>query len=756
MHLLRRLLPTVLLLPMLFAASCSNSASSAGSSGSTTATPTAAADFALAATPASVSLNAGGAGSALSVTATGANGFTGTVAVAISGLPAGVTASPATLSLAPGTPGTITLTAASGAAAGTAALTLTGTSGSLVHTAAVTATVTAAADFTLTVAPSSATAVAGGMAGQVSVRADAVNGLAGNIAVAIVGLPTGVTASPAGLTLTPGTAQTVMLTAGASALSGSTNLTFTATSGSLSHTATVALTVQSALQSSAPDVTTYHYNAARDGVNAQETILTPTNVNVNTFGKINFLPVDGKVDAEPLFLGNLTVGGAPHNTLFVATEHGSVFAFDADTGGVLWQKSVVPAGETPSDDHGCGQITSEIGITSTPVIDRNYGAHGALFTVSMSKETNGTYHHRLHALDITTGAEIAAGPTEITATYPGSGPFSSGGTVTFNPALYAERAALLLQNGSLVLAFTSHCDVGQYTGWVMAYSESTLQQTSVLNLTPNGERGAIWMAGNGVAADSSGNLYVLVGNGTFDTTLVNGMPKSGDYGNGMLKLSNTAGKLAVTDYFESYDTVAKSNADLDLGSGGEVLFDVTDTAGAVHHLIVGAGKAASIYVADRDNMGKFNSANDTNAYQQIDGQLAGGNFSTPVFFQGTLYYGASGDALKAFPVANAKLSATPASKSAAVFAFPGTTPAVSANGTQNGIVWALLSSTSGANVLHAYDPANLANEFYNSNQAAAGRDSFGTGNKFITPLVVNGKVYIGTTNGVAVFGLLPK
>ncbi|WP_245536209.1 PQQ-binding-like beta-propeller repeat protein [Terriglobus roseus] len=725
---------------------------------------TATADFGLSATPSSVTLMSGATGQAVTVAASALSSFTGSVAVTVSGLPTGVTASPATFSVTPGAPVSVTLTAASTATVGTAAIVFTGTSGMLTHTATVTAAVTVppvvVPDFTLTIAPTAITAVAGGTAGQVSVRADALNGLTGTVAVALSGVPTGVTASPASLVLTPGTAQTVSFTAGAAALASSSTVTFTATSGSISHTGTVALTVQPAVSAATVrDVTTYHYNVRRDGLNAQETILTPANVNVSTFGKLNFLPVDGKVDAEPLFLAKLTVGGAPHNTLFVATEHGSVYAFDADTGAVLWQKSVIPASEMTSDDHGCNQITAEIGITSTPVIDRSYGAHGALFTVSMSKEVNGTYHHRLHALDITTGAEIAAGPTEITATYPGSGPYSSGGVVTFNPSLYAERAALLLQNGSLVLAFTSHCDAGQYTGWVMAYSESTLQQTSVLNLTPNGVRGAIWMAGNGVAADTDGSLYVLSGNGTFDTTLVNGLPQSGDYGNGMLKLSNAAGKLAVADYFEAYDTVAQTNADLDLGSGGEVLFDATDASGAVHHLIVGAGKDKTIYVADRDNLGKFVPATagpNSNLYQQISGQLTGGVFATPAFFNGTLYYSAAGDALKAFPLTNAKLATTPASKSAVLYGFPGTTPAVSANGTSNGIVWALQSATSGPNVLHAYDPTNLANEYYNSNQAAAGRDAFGNGNKFITPLVVNGKVYVGTTNGVAVFGLLPK
>jgi hypothetical protein len=621
-------------------------------------------------------------------------------------------------------------------------------------------------DFTLTVSPATLTATAGGTAALVSVRADAVNGFTGSVAVAIAGLPSGVTASPASLTLTPGTAQSVSLTVAASVPNSTATLTFTGTSGSLSHTGTVGLTIGSALAATAPDVTTYHYNVSRDGLNPQETILTPANVNVTTFGKLNFLTVDGKVDAEPLFLANLMVPGsatnviAPHNVLFVATEHGSVYAFDADTGAQLWKTSVIPAGEMTSDDHGCTQITTEIGITSTPVIDRSFGAHGTLFTVGMSKEANGTYHQRLHALDITTGSEVSGSPTEITATYPGTGDFSTGGNVIFDPGQYAERAALLLQNGTIYTGWTSHCDAGQYTGWVMAYSESTLKQTSVLNLTPNGKMGSVWMSGNGLAADTSGNLYLLAANGTFDTTLTtNGMPSNGDFGNAMLKLTNTGGKLAVADYFAEYNTVANSAADLDMGSGGELLFDATDTSGGVHHLIVGAGKDKVIYLGNRDNLGHFNPSNtapNSNLYQMVTGQLAGLNYTTPVYFNGVLYYGSDGDSLKAFPVTNARLASTPSSHSAATFAHPGTTPAVSANGSKNGIVWAVESGTTQANVLHAYDPTNLANEFYNSNQAGGGRDAFGNGNKFITPLVVNGKVYVGTTTGVAVFGLLPK
>ena len=306
---------------------------------------------------------------------------------------------------------------------------------------------------------------------------------------------------------------------------------------------------------------------------------------------------------------------------------------------------------------------------------------------------------------------------------------------------------------------TSHCDAGLYTGWVMAYSESTLKQTQLLNLTPNGHEGSIWMSGNGLAADGDGNIYLLDANGTFDTTLdANGFPSKGDYGNAMVKLSSASGKLAVADYFATYNTVAESNGDLDLGSGGALLLpDQIDSHGAVRHLIVGAGKDRNIFLADRDNLGKFNPSTtspDSNIYQKLTGALTGLVYSTPAYFNGVIYYSADGDALKAFPLTNALMATTPTSQSVVKFPHPGPTPSISSDGTQNGIVWALESNLNSAGILHAYDPADLAHELYNSSQAANGRDSFGNGNKFITPMIVNGKVYVGTQNGVAVFGLL--
>ncbi|MCU1222425.1 MAG: Pyrrolo-quinoline quinone repeat-containing protein [Edaphobacter sp.] len=615
------------------------------------------------------------------------------------------------------------------------------------------------ADFSLSATPTTVTLLPGGTGQQISINAAPVNGIASMVSIAITGLPSGITAQPSTLTLTPGTAQTVSLTAAPATVAANSTVTFTGTSGSLTHSASLALTVQTVPIPTAQDVTTYHYNVARDGLNPQETILTQSNVNPAQFGKIGFDTVDGKVDAQPLYLASVTVGGQPHNVLYVATEHDSVYAFDADAGAQLWKVSVLGNGETTSDNHSCSQITPEIGIAATPVIDRKQGPNGTLFTVAMSKDANGAYHQRLHALDITTGMEISSSPTEITATYPGTGDNTQNGNVVFDPAQYAERAALLLLNGNIYMGWTSHCDIGLYTGWLMAYSESTLQQTQLLNLTPNGHAGSIWMSGGGIAADSQSNIYLLDANGTFDTALdANGFPTKGDYGNAMLKLSTT-GKLAIVDYFEMYNTESESNADLDLGSGGALLLpDQTDANGIVHHLIVGAGKDKNIYLADRDNLGKFNPAAnpmDSNIYQQLTGAMAGPVYSTPAYFNGVLYYAADGDSLKAFPLTNAQMALTPSSQTAVKFPHPGPTPSITANGTQNGIVWALESNLTSPGVLHAYDPANLAHEFYNSNQAANARDSFGNGNKFITPMIVNGKVYVGTQTGVAVFGLLP-
>jgi hypothetical protein len=503
------------------------------------------------------------------------------------------------------------------------------------------------------------------------------------------------------------------------------------------------------------DVLTYHNDIARTGQNVSETVLTTSNVTSATFGKLGLYPVDGLVDAQPLYASTVAVpGNGTHNILITATEHDSVYAFDADTGATIWQTSMLKSGETTSDTRGCSQVSPEIGITSTPVIDRTAGANGTVYVVAMSKDGAGTYHQRLHALDLALGTELLGGPTEIQASYPGTGDNSNGTDVIFDPGQYKERAGLLLMNGVVYTGWASHCDYRPYTGWIIAYSASTLAQTSVLNITPNGNEGAIWMAGAGLAADNSGNIYFLDANGDFDMTLnASGFPSNGDFGNAFMKLSTSGGGLAVADYFEMDNEASENGSDTDLGSGGAlVLPDLSDGNGNTLHLAVGAGKDSNLYVVNRDSMGKFSAANNSSIYQELPGKVPGGVFAAPAYFNNTVYYGSVGSPILAFTITNAKLSTSATAQTANSFGYPGATPSISANGSSNGIVWAV--ENSGTAVLHAYNAATL-NEIYNSNQAASGRDNFGAGNKYMTPTIVNGKVFVGTPNGVAVFGLLP-
>jgi hypothetical protein len=501
------------------------------------------------------------------------------------------------------------------------------------------------------------------------------------------------------------------------------------------------------------DVLTMHNDLARTGQNLNETILTTSNVSSATFGKINFFSMDGVVDAEPLYASGVAVpGNGTHNLLVAPSEHGTVYAFDADTGSTVWSTSTLKSGETTSDARGCNQVSPEIGVTSTPVIDRSRGPNGVVYVVAMSK--NGTtYHQRLHALDLALGTELFGGPVEIEATYPGTGDHSDGTNVIFDPAQYKERSGLLLLDGVIYTAWASHCDARPYTGWIMGYNATTLAQTTVLNVDPNGDDGAVWMSGAGLAADGSGNIYFLDANGLFDTSLdSSGFPSHGDYGNAFMKLSTAGGHLAVSDYFEMYNQMSENGNDVDLGSGGEMLLpDLNDGAGHIKHLAVGAGKDGNIYVVDRDSMGKFNSSNNNQIYQEIPGVLPGGVWAMPAYFNNTVYYGAVSSPIQAFKITNAKLSTSATAHTANSFGYPGVTPSISANGTSNGIVWAVENGV--PSVLHAYDAVTL-NELYNS-QTAGTRDQFGSKNKFMTPTIVNGRVFVGTADGVAEFGLLP-
>jgi hypothetical protein len=545
-----------------------------------------------------------------------------------------------------------------------------------------------------------------------------------------------------------------------------------------SQTSTAAVLTVTAAAAATTDVITYHNDNQRTGENLTETLLTPSNVKQSGFGLQHLIAVDGKVDAQPLVLGGFSIGGSAHDVVYVATEHDSVYAFDADSAATLWKASLAASGESPSDDRGCGQVTPEIGITATPVIDR---AAGTLFVVAMSKDSSGNYHQRLHALSLSTGAELAHSPAEISASVAGSGaPATVNGRIVFDAGQYEERSALLLSQGTIYTSWTSHCDAENYTGWIIAYGESSLQQSAVFNDEPsgsqNGQQGeaSFWNSNSGPSADAGGDIYAMSANGVFDVILTaDGFPSGNDYGNSILRLSPAAGgTMAVLDYFTMFNTVAESDSDTDLASGGLMLLpDQVDAAGATRHLAVGAGKDQNIYVVDRDNLGKFNTGSDDNAYQPLldafpvyaaascGGPGPGGVYGAPVFFNGTVFYSASGDVIRGFELAGARLPSQPTVKSGRPFCYPGAPLSVSAGGTQNGILWALENSSS-QGVLHAYDAGSLI-ELYNSAQAGT-RDQFGPGSKFTPPTVANGKVFVGTQadtssggkNYLAIFGLL--
>jgi len=510
------------------------------------------------------------------------------------------------------------------------------------------------------------------------------------------------------------------------------------------------------------NVLTYHNDNARTGLNANESLLTPANVNTNNFGKLFTQTVDGYVYAQPLVLTGVSIPGKGiHDVVFVATEHDSVYAFDADsnTGSnalPLWQASFLnaAAGVTTvaSSSLSCGDLVPEIGITSTPVIDP---VTGTIYVEAKTQEMSNSvpyYVHHLHALDVATGAEKFGGPAVIQASVIGSGTGSitgSDGTnrVPFVPVLEMNRPGLLLNNGVVYMAYASHCDIGVFHGWIIGYNAHSLSLSNAFNVTPNGWEGGIWQSGCGPAADPNGNIFCLTGNGTFDANQ--------DYGDSFIKLSTTNG-LQVASSFTPNNQSYLAQVDYDLDSGGGML--LPDAAGSLAHphIMVGAGKEGKIYLVDRDNMGGFQSGSDSQIIQSVAGAI-GECFATPAYFNNTLYYCGSRDYLRAFTITNGSLATAPAALSPAIIRFPGATPSVSANGTSNGIIWAIDSggyAGSGPAILHAYNATNIALELYNSSQAAGGnRDNPGPAVKFTVPTVANGRVYVGTENALSVFGL---
>jgi hypothetical protein len=511
-------------------------------------------------------------------------------------------------------------------------------------------------------------------------------------------------------------------------------------------------------------VTTHHYDIGRTGANTSETLLTPTNVNSTTFGRLYIAPVDGQIYAQPLYMPNVAIPNqGTHNVVYVATENDSVYAFDADTGGApLWHVSFLINGATTVNWSvvNAKDIYPQIGITGTPVIDPTTNT---LYVVAETYE-NSACVHRLHALDITTGAEKFNGPVVITASGTGTGEGSAGGTMTFSSVLENQRPGLLLLNGYVYIGFAANGDNGNWHGWILSYNAATLQQAGAFDSSPNGIGSGFWAAGSGLAADTvnGGRLFVATGNGDYPllgNVVPNPAPQpstSVDYGDSIIQLSVNNGVMTPTDYFTPYNTASLDGADTDVGSGGVLI--PPDQTGTYPHELIQSGKQGHIYVLNRDQMTNNNShfcngcTTDSEILQTVTGIT--GLWSMPAYWNGNVYFWGNGDSLKAYSFTGGVLSASPTSQSAETSGFPGSTPVVSANGTTNGIVWAVESDgyLNSPAILRAYNALNVSQLLYASN-LTSGRDTLGQAVKFTLPMVANGKVYVGTYNQLDAFGL---
>lgn len=595
----------------------------------------------------------------------------------------------------------------------------------------------------------------------------------------------GCSGSTCGTFSVPTTGSGVALTYTAPSVAGVYTITATSVSnGTTSASLSIGVTDLSGMF-------TYHNNLSRDGTNTHEFALATLTVNTSTFGKLFSCTADGAIYAQPLWVPNLNVAGARHNIIVVATQHDSLYAFDADTnpcttlwhanlidsthGGTTGETSILSSGTGALVGSGYGDIAPEVGVTGTPVIDPTTNT---LYVVSKSVSASTQFFQRLHAIDLTTGNErVTPRSVDSSISVPGNGAGSVSGQVAFDPRNENQRPGLVLSNGIVYVAWASHEDHDPYHGWVIGFNASTLAPVTsgVFNTTPNlvgtlsYSRGGIWMGGGAPAVDSSGYLYVITGNGTFDANT-----GGSNYGDSVVKLSTTSG-LTVADYFTPLDQASLDANDTDFGSGAATVLVDQPTA-PVPHLVIGGGKQGNLFVLNRDNLGKFNSSTN-NVVETVN--LGNPIFATPVFWQNNLYVAGVGSLKQfVFNPSTGQFGGAPFSQSATGYGFPGATPSLSSNGTTNAIIWSLentlyctpQSPGCGATVLHAYDATNLATEVWNSSQAAGNRDRAGNAVKFTVPTVANGKVYIGTrgnnTGGadsstsvpgeLDVYGLLPN
>ena len=503
-----------------------------------------------------------------------------------------------------------------------------------------------------------------------------------------------------------------------------------------------------------PVIATAQYDNARTGANLLETVLTPHNVNVAQFGRIAFLPVDGDVYAQPLYIPQLDIPGkGVHNVVFIVTERDSAYAFDADAASrePLWQVSFLDAKKNittvSAHDVQCPFIQLDIGITSTPVMDLPSKTLYALARTREAENGNWAFRQKLHALDLGTGAEKKGSPVTIRASFQGDRSLFSKGLTEFDPLRENQRAALLLANSNIFITWASSCDVGPYYGWVMSYDAHTLKQTSVLNVAPGAKESGIWQADAGPAADANGNIYLITGNGKF--TAASG---GHDYGDSVLKIALTSGGLAVRDYFTPADQEQLNDTDGDFGSGSPIL--LPDQPAPHSHLLLAAGKSSKLYELDRNNLGHFHQGDDSNAVQVVPAGAQ--SFGAPAYWNGHVFYFLMNDYLRDYALRNGRLTAQPVAKSTTNINDPGT-PAISANGMKNGIVWILSTKvwngSDQAAILFAYDATKVSHELYKSTQNPE-RDRAGNALRFTIPTIANGRVYVPTKRRIDVYGLL--
>ena len=726
------------------ASSSNYTVTATGSSGSLshstalTLTVSAAQDFSIALAPNAITTGAGTSNSTFNASITGMNGFTSSAAVTLTGLPAGTTTSPASpFNVAAGSSQTVTLSLPATVSNGNYTVTATANSGSLTHLTVLALTVGTAQNFSIALSPSAITTNAGMSNSSVTVSILGENGFSGSVALALSGLPAGVTTSPASpFNVAAGSSQIVTLFPSTTVPSGNYTVTATGTSGTLTQTALLGLTIVPPLQST---MTTWHYDNARTGANIGETRLTPANVNSSSFGKIATFPVDGIVVGQPLYLGGVNLSGqGVHNVVYVATMHDSVYAFDADSTSAspLWMTSILnysPAGATSvpatvTKETGIGW--TEAGIVSTPVIDPSTGT---LYLVAETYE-NGNVVHRLHALDVTSGLETHSGPTTIAASYT-----LNGKTTTFADLYQLNRPGLLLANGHIYIAFGSNCCNDYSQGWMMSYNARTLQQEGAFTTEPGTILASIWHKGGGIPADASGNIYAETGEGPF-------IPGT-NLGTSVLKFSQNGTTLALADWFTPYNYQYLGSNDRDLADGVLIL---PDQPGPYPHELIAIGKEGTIYLLNRDNMGQLCSTcttGDTQIAQEVP-QGAGFGSGAPVYWNNTVYFTGQNVPVYAYSLQNGQLVVPPA-KSPQNMGGSGHA-ILTANGSSDGILW--FTSGGGAN-LYALNAFTLQT-IYASTQAANGRDTVPPLAHFATPIAVDGKVFLGTQNSVVVFGLL--